>query len=174
MRGGMIAIVVLAAVLRGFGGCVAGNYNQLVTGKEAVANKWAQVDNQLQRRGGLIGNLVESVKGVAVQEQEVFGQIADARAAMAGARSPQAGIAVLLRPWTARSEPSFAEVRWAIEPIPSAERSRLGKRCLRVDILRMRGGQKGDSMFLEIDDATGSVRAFPSLAFAAHRADSTG
>lgn len=93
MRGGMIAIVVLAVVLLGFGGCVAGNYNQLVTGKEAVANKWAQVDNQLQRRGDLIGNLVESVKGVAVQEQEVFGQIADARAAMAGARSPQAGIA---------------------------------------------------------------------------------
>lgn len=93
MRRGLIVIAVLAVLLLGFGGCVAGNYNQMVTRKEAVSQKWAQVDNQLQRRGDLIGNLVESVKGVAMQEQEVFGQIADARAAMAGARTPQQGIA---------------------------------------------------------------------------------
>jgi LemA protein len=57
-----------------------------VTSKEAVGQRWAQVDNQLQRRNDLIGNLVETVRGVAGQELAVFGEIADARAKMAGAR----------------------------------------------------------------------------------------
>src|SRR6185503_18616551 len=74
------------------GGCLVGNYNRLVTAREAVSQRWAQVDNQLQRRNDLIGALVETVKGTAIQEQEVFGQIAEARARMAGARSPEQGI----------------------------------------------------------------------------------
>jgi LemA protein len=71
---------------------MVGKYNQLVTGKETVQQRWAQVDNQLQRRNDLIGNLVETVKGTALQEQEVFGRIAEARARMAGARSPEESI----------------------------------------------------------------------------------
>jgi LemA protein len=94
MKGGLlIAIVVVALLLLGVGGCLVGSYNKLVTAKEAVAQKWAQVDNQLQRRNDLIGNLVESVKGTATQEQVVFGEIADARARMSGARTPAEGIA---------------------------------------------------------------------------------
>jgi LemA protein len=50
------------------------------------------VNNQLQRRNDLIGNLAETVKGTATQEQTVFGEIADARARMAGARTPAEGI----------------------------------------------------------------------------------
>ena len=92
MKGGMIGLVVVVIAVLMLGGCVAGQYNQLVTQKEEVSNKWAQVDNQLQRRGDLIGNLVETVKGAMIQEQEVFGAIASARAAMAGAKSPAAGI----------------------------------------------------------------------------------
>jgi LemA protein len=57
-----------------------------------VNQLWAQVDNQLQRRSDLIGNLVETVKGTATQEQAVFGEIADARARMSGARTPEQGI----------------------------------------------------------------------------------
>lgn len=91
--GGLIGIVVVVVALLMLGGCVAGQYNSLVTGRESVKNLWAQVENQLQRRNDLIGNLVESVKGVAGQEQEVFGQIANARAAMAGAKSPGESIA---------------------------------------------------------------------------------
>ena len=79
-------------LLLGLGGCVVGQYNSLVAAKADLDNKWAQVNNQLQRRGDLIGNLVETVKGAAGQEQVVFGEIASARAAMAGAKSPQAGI----------------------------------------------------------------------------------
>jgi LemA protein len=84
-RGGLIALAVVAVALLGVGGCLVGSYNRLVTAREGVKNSWAQVDNQLQRRSDLIGNLVETVKGTALQEQEVFGQIASARAALAGA-----------------------------------------------------------------------------------------
>src|SRR5512143_3459387 len=93
MRGALIAVIVVVVVLLGLGGCVAGSYNRLVQGKADVDNRWAQVDNQLKRRGDLIGNLVQTVKGGMLQEQVVFGQIAQARAAMAGARSPQQSIA---------------------------------------------------------------------------------
>ena len=84
-RGGLVAVAVIAILLLGIGGCLVGNYNRLVTSKEAVDQRWAQVDNQLQRRNDLIGSLVQTVKGTAIQEQEVFGKIADARAKMAGA-----------------------------------------------------------------------------------------
>jgi len=91
-RGGLIAVVVVAVLLMMVGGCLVGNYNRLVTTKESVDQKWAQVDNQLQRRNDMIGNLAETVKGTATQEQAVFGAIADARARMAGASSPEQGI----------------------------------------------------------------------------------
>lgn len=92
MRGALIGVVVLVVVLLGIGGWVAGSYNQLVRSKAEVDNRWAQVDNQLQRRADLIVNLVNAVKGGMIQEQEVFGRIADARAAMSGAKSPQQSI----------------------------------------------------------------------------------
>jgi LemA protein len=92
MKRGMVVLAVVVLALLAFGGCVAGNYNSLVGKKAEVENKWAQVDNQLQRRGDLIGNLVETVKGAAGQEQAVFGEIANARAQMAGAHTPEKGI----------------------------------------------------------------------------------
>jgi LemA protein len=93
MKAGLIGLVVVLVLLLGLGGCGVNSYNQLVRGKAEVTNLWAQVDNQLQRRNDLIGNLVETVKGAAGQEQAVFGEIANARAAMAGAKSPQQTIA---------------------------------------------------------------------------------
>jgi LemA protein len=90
---GLIAIIVIALLLLGVGGCLVGNYNRLVAGDQNVKNRWAEVDNQLQRRNDLIGNLVESVKGIASQEQAVFGEIANARAALGGAHTPEQGIA---------------------------------------------------------------------------------
>ena len=92
MKGGLVVLGIVLLIVLGFGGCVAGNYNSLVQQKADVENKWAQVDNQLQRRASLIGNLVETVKGAAGQEQTVFGDIANARAAMAGAKTPEQGI----------------------------------------------------------------------------------
>ncbi len=61
--------------------------NQMVSLEENIDASWAEVDNQLQRRSDLIPNLVETVKGFASQEKEVFSNIANARAKMAGADS---------------------------------------------------------------------------------------
>jgi LemA protein len=93
MKGGLwIAVALVAVLLLAVGGCLVGAYNNLVTADQGVKSRWAEVDNQLQRRSDLIGNLVETVKGVATQEQVVFGQIANARAALGGARTPAQSI----------------------------------------------------------------------------------
>ena len=81
-----IAIVVIIALI--FGSSFIGRRNQMAIKKEAVNAAWAQVDVVLQRRADLIPNLVETVKGFATQEQVVFGDIAKARSALLGARSP--------------------------------------------------------------------------------------
>ena len=83
----VVGIVILLVLL--VGGSLASTRNQLVTEKQAVEAAWSQVDGALQRRADLIPNLVETVKGVAKQEQTVFRDIANARAAMSGARNPE-------------------------------------------------------------------------------------
>lgn len=60
-------------------------YNSLVTKTQNIDGQWAQVETQYQRRFDLIPNLVNSVKGIFTQEQEVFGKIAEARQNYAGA-----------------------------------------------------------------------------------------
>ena len=77
-----ILLVIMLAI-----GSVFGFYNGMVSARENVDSKWSQVDNQLQRRGDLIPNLVNTVKGYAAHEKEVFQSVSDARAKMAGARS---------------------------------------------------------------------------------------
>jgi LemA protein len=78
--------VVLIATAVGLSGC---SYNRFVSQEEAIKAQWGQVENQLQRRNDLIPNLVETVKGIAQQEKDVFGQIADSRAKLAGAQTPE-------------------------------------------------------------------------------------
>ncbi len=86
----LIVIVLILVVLGvAFGGKYVSVRNDLVNQREAVNAQWSQVDVVLQRRADLIPNLVETVKGYAKHETEVFKAIADARAAMAGARTPQ-------------------------------------------------------------------------------------
>jgi len=63
------------------GGCVYSGYNKAITLDEAVKSQWAQVENQLQRRFELIPNLVQTVKGVAGQEEKIFLGVAEARKA---------------------------------------------------------------------------------------------
>src|SRR5512141_1946517 len=84
-----IVLIVIAIVLLWFGSTYAGRRNEMVRKKETVNSNWSQVDVVLQRRADLIPNLVETVKGFAAQEQTVFRDIANARAAMAGAKNPQ-------------------------------------------------------------------------------------
>jgi LemA protein len=88
-----IAIGVIALLLVvGFSSYV-GAKNQMVTKNEAVKAAWSQVDIVLQRRADLIPNLVETVKGFALQEQTVFGDIAKARSRLLSANTPADKIA---------------------------------------------------------------------------------
>ena len=80
----LMVVVMLAAVASS--GC---SYNTFVSQEEALKTQWGQVENQLQRRNDLIPNLVETTKGVAQQEKDVFGQIAESRAKLAGAQTPE-------------------------------------------------------------------------------------
>lgn len=80
----LLGVVLLLIILVGY---VVGKYNAMVVQEEEVNNKQAQVEVVLQRRFDLIPNLVESVKGMMQQEQEVFGNIADARERYAQAAS---------------------------------------------------------------------------------------
>ena len=77
----VLLFIVLAfvggAVL--IGGCVYSGYNKAIALDEGVKAKWAQIENQLQRRFELIPNLVETVKGIAGQEKDIFLGIAEAR-----------------------------------------------------------------------------------------------
>ena len=77
-------IVALAALT--LAGC---SYNRFTSNEEAIKAQWGQVQNQLQRRNDLIPNLVESVKGYAAQERDIFTAIAASREKMAGARTPE-------------------------------------------------------------------------------------
>ena len=80
------AAVLVALLAMGLSGC---SYNRFVGQEEAIKTQWGQVENQLQRRNDLIPNLVETVKGVAQQEKDVFGQIAESRSKLAGARTTE-------------------------------------------------------------------------------------
>ncbi len=66
---------------------LASGYNRLISQSQAVQSQWAQVESQYQRRYDLIPNLVEATQSVLEQEQEVFGQIAEARQGYAGAQT---------------------------------------------------------------------------------------
>jgi LemA protein len=93
MKAGIIVLIVIVVLLFLFGSTFISHRNEMVRKREAVNAAWAQVDVVLQRRSDLIPNLVETVKGFATHEEKVFGDIAAARAAMAGAKSPQEKIA---------------------------------------------------------------------------------
>lgn len=80
VAGGVLLLVVLRLI---------GSYNGLVERQTAVDQAFADLDTQLQRRNDLIPNLVAAVRGALNQEQAVFGELARARSAYAGARSPQ-------------------------------------------------------------------------------------
>jgi len=83
-------VVLFAVVLISISASGCG-YNTLTTKHENVKAKWANVETQLQRRGDLLPNLAEAAKMAGVQEQEVFGKIAEARSRLLNAtqQAPQ-------------------------------------------------------------------------------------
>ncbi|WP_316568678.1 LemA family protein [Neobacillus sp. YIM B06451] len=79
----VLGIIVVLAIM------LMSSYNGFVNAEENVDQSYAQIENQLQRRLDLIPNLVNTVKGYAAHEKETIEAISDARARLAGARSPE-------------------------------------------------------------------------------------
>ncbi|WP_396954594.1 LemA family protein [Neobacillus sp.] len=88
LKKGLIGIVIVIAVVVVFGLMLMSSYNNFVSSEENVKQSYAQIENQLQRRLDLIPNLVNTVKGYASHEKEVITSISDARARLAGAKTP--------------------------------------------------------------------------------------
>ena len=84
MRIFLLAVLAILVVIMVW---VVGIYNGMVGLDQSVKQSWAQVENQLQRRYDLIPNLVSTVKGYAAHEKQIFIDVAEARAKLAGAAS---------------------------------------------------------------------------------------
>jgi LemA protein len=93
-RTGMVVLVVVV-ILLAIAALVFGSYisarNQMVAKNEQVKQTWSQVEVVMQRRADLIPNLVATVQGFAAHETTVFADIANARAALLGARGNPKG-----------------------------------------------------------------------------------
>jgi LemA protein len=148
-------VVLLLVVASVSSGC---SYNTFVSKEEGVKAQWAQVENQLQRRNDLIPNLVETTKGIAQQEKDVFGQIADSRAKLAGATTPAQTI-------QAANEQSAALARLLVivENYPQLRSSETFNRLMdelsgtenRIAVERMRYNER-------VQDYNTTRRQFPS------------
>lgn len=79
MKALLVVLIVLAVAVIFVAAPLIGIYNNIVTKQETITAKWAQVENQLQRRNDLIPNLVNTVKGYAAHEKGVFEAVTEAR-----------------------------------------------------------------------------------------------
>ncbi len=93
MRRGSLVLLVVVGIIVIAGMFVYGSFksaqNQMVIKQENVSSKWSDVDVNLQRRADLIPNLVETVKGFTKEENSVYADIANARAGLLSASTPQ-------------------------------------------------------------------------------------
>ena len=87
MKKFLVPILVIGVLLLIVGSLLIGPYNKLVDLDQNVEKEASNVDTNLQRRIDLIPNLVETVKGYAKHEEQVFKDVSDARAKLAGANS---------------------------------------------------------------------------------------
>ncbi|MBA3786955.1 MAG: LemA family protein [Acidobacteria bacterium] len=78
----VVLLTVTMIIAFALSGC---SYNDLTAKQQGVKGKWANVESAMQRRADLIPNLVKAAQMSAIQEQEVFGQIADARSRLLNA-----------------------------------------------------------------------------------------
>ncbi len=89
MKKGLGTIIGILVVLALVFVPLFGSYNGFVNAEENVEQQYSQIENQLQRRADLIPNLVNTVKGYAKHEENVLGDIADARSRLIGAKTVQ-------------------------------------------------------------------------------------
>lgn len=88
MSAGVIVLLVAAGLLFLIFVFIWATYNALVTMRQRVREAWSGIDVQLKRRASLIPNLVETVKGYAAHERELFESVTRARAALVSASTP--------------------------------------------------------------------------------------
>lgn len=104
----MIVVWILLGliVILGIGAVVS--YNRFVSQRQLIKDAWANIDTELRRRYDLIPNLVETVKGYASHEREVFEEVTRARASAAGATGSPAAQAAAEGPFMAALGKLFA------------------------------------------------------------------
>jgi LemA protein len=88
-KGLLVGVGIFIAAIVLIGVMLMNSYNNFVDLEENVNQSYGQIENQLQRRLDLIPNLVSTVKGYASHEKEVIQSISDARARLAGAKTPE-------------------------------------------------------------------------------------
>ena len=89
MKKGTVILIAVIAVIAIIAFTCVGTYNSLVAQRENVDTQYSAIETQLQRRIDLIPNIVNTVKGYAAHESEVFGAVSDARARLAGASTKE-------------------------------------------------------------------------------------
>jgi LemA protein len=113
---GFMGLLVLAVLMAGCSYVSA--KNQMVAKDQEVKSKWSEVDVQLERRGDLIPNLVETVKGFTKEENSVYAEISNARTGMMNAQTPADKIAA-----NAQVENALAKVLVLTENYPQLRSS---------------------------------------------------
>lgn len=104
----MDALVVVLIILVAVGVGVVLSYNRFVSQRQLIANAWANIDTELKRRYDLIPNLVETVRGYAKHESEVFLKVTQARAAASSATGSPAEQSAAEGPLVAAMRQLFA------------------------------------------------------------------
>ena len=113
---GFMGLLVLGVLMAGCSFISA--KNQMVAKDQEVKSKWSEVDVQLERRGDLIPNLVETVKGFTKEENSVYAEISNARTGMMNAQTPADKIAA-----NAQVENALAKVLVLTENYPQLRSS---------------------------------------------------
>jgi LemA protein len=104
----MTALLVILAIVVLVGLALVVSYNRFVAQRNTIRDSWANIDTELRRRYDLIPNLVETVKGYAAHEKEVFEDVARTRSAAAGATGTPAQQAAAEGPFVAALGRLFA------------------------------------------------------------------
>ena len=87
MKNWIVAVVIILLAVLTCAAWYINGLNRVVRLDEKVSESWAEIDSQLKRRNDLIPNLVNTAKGYAKHEKSIFIHVADARAALAGAKT---------------------------------------------------------------------------------------
>jgi len=157
----VVVALLLVVILLG-GGTLAATYNRLVSASEQVNEQWAQIESQLQRRYDLIPNLVETVRGYAGHEQEVFTAVAEARAKLAGAATTSARVEA-----ANQLESALARLLVIVERYPELRANEQFNRLMdelagtenRINVARMRYNEA-------VKQYNRMIRSFPTVLLA--------